>query len=344
MENIINRKKGKLSIGAIALIICGALFAIIIPRVTKDYSMMIINLSLIFAINTYGLQVMLGMGGQLTFAQVAFMGVGTYITANLTSGRLGFYMNTSLALLVSVLGAAVVAFVFGLILFRLQGTFFTFATIGLVQVAWVFYRNYKPLFGGPDGISGIQTLKIFGFRPANYVQWFYILFIFVIIVALLVEQVKRTRLGRSLAAVRDNEIAAKTLGVNVYMTKVIAFTIAGTLAGLAGSLYAMHSQFVSSDLFTFERATSYIIMAMLGGVNSTVGIFVGSILVTMLPEWLRSVESYLQLFYGIGVILLMVFMPMGLAGLGRSIADKVKRKFTSRKNNHTAINKKGETS
>ena len=87
------------------------------------------------------------------------------------------------------------------------------------------------------------------------------------------------------------------------MTKVIAFTIAGAMAGLSGSLYAMHSQFVSSDMFTFERATIYIIMVMLGGVNNTVGVFLGSVLVTMLPEWLRGMQQYLQLIYGVGVIL-----------------------------------------
>jgi len=157
-------------------------------------------------------------------------------------------------------------------------------------------------------------------------QWFYFLAAVVLIVALLVERIRRTQLGRSLAAVRDNEIAAQTLGIDVYKTKVVAFAIAGILAALAGSLYAMHSQFVSSDMFTFERSTSYIIMAMLGGVNNTAGIFIGSVLVTMLPEWLRFMQKYLQFIYGVGVILLMVFMPMGLAGVAFNICKSIKRK------------------
>jgi len=313
------------------IFLAAAIFVIVVPLTNEGYSMMVVNLALIYSIATYGISVMLGMGGQLTFAAVAFMGSGAYLIANLCSGRLGIKMDTMLALLLVIIISAVLSFLFGLVLLRLQKTYFTFATIGLVQVAWSFYLNYKPLFGGPDGISNIPTIKIGGFSPENYNQWFYILVVFVLIVALLVERIRRTQLGRSLAAIRDNEIAAQTLGINVYMTKVIGFTIAGVLAAFAGALYAMHSQFVSSDMFTFERATSYIIMAMLGGVNNTAGIFVGSVLVTMLPEWLRSMQQYLQLIYGIGVILLMVFMPMGLAGLASNISRTINRKLRSKK-------------
>ncbi len=261
-------KRMKIKPSTLLIFLAAAIFVIVIPNTNEGYSMMIVNLGLIYAIATYGVSVMLGMGGQLSFATVSFMGVGAYITANLCSGRNGINMNTALALVIALLASALLAFGAGLILFRLKGTYFTFATIGLVQVSWSFYLSYKPLFGGPDGISNISTLNLFGFSPKNYNDWFYILAAFVLVIAFLVERVRRSQLGRSLAAIRDNEIAAQTLGINVYMTKVVAFTIAGVLAAVAGSLYAMHSQFVSSDMFTYERATTYIIMAMLGGVNS----------------------------------------------------------------------------
>lgn len=301
------------------------LFVVVVPYVTSGYSMMVVNLALIYAVSTYGVSVMLGLGGQLSFAATAFMGVGAYFAANLCSGRWGFWLDPFLTLLLTPVFAGVVAFVLGLILLRLKGTYFTFATVGLVQVAWCFYLNYRPLFGGPDGISGVSSIRIFGWSPSSYNEWFYLLAVIVLLVALFVERVRRTQLGRSLAAVRDNEVAAQTLGINVYMTKVIAFTIAGILAAIAGALYAMHSQFVSSDMFTFERSTTYIIMGMLGGINNTAGIFVGSVLVTLLPEWLRSLEQYLQLIYGVGVILLMIFMPMGLSGLASGICKRLRR-------------------
>ncbi len=297
-----------------------ALFTLIVPQLTTGYSMMVMNVAIINYIAALGLSVMLGMGGLLSFATVSMMGVGAYFTANLTSGRLdGLAIRTLLALIIAVAMSGVVSLVLGMILLRLKGTYFTFATIGLVQVTWSIYLNYKPLCGGPDGISSIPTLTVFGFTPANYHEWFYLLMAIAVLVGILVERIRVTSLGRSLASVRDNEIAANTLGVNVYMTKVWAFVIAGMLAGLAGGLYAMHAKFISSDLFTFDMSTYYVIMVMLGGVNSTPGVFVGAVLVMMMPEWLRPVEQYLKLLYGVGVILLMMFMPMGLAGMANSL-------------------------
>lgn len=324
MENRILHDK-RSSLGPIMLLAAFAAFMIIAPLLTNDYSMMVLNIACINSIATLGISVMLGMGGQLSFAAVSFMGIGAYTVANLTNGRNGFIMETILALLLGVLAATILAYIFGLILFRLRGTYFTFATIGLVQVAWAIYLNFKPLSGGPDGISGIPFIGIGNIRPASYRTWFYIIMGLVLVCMVLVERIRRTQLGRSLASIRDNEIAAQTLGVDVYKTKVIAFTVAGALAGMAGGLLAMHNRFIAADLFTFDVATTYVIMAMLGGVNNTVGIFVGSLLVTMLPEWLRPVQQYLKLSYGIGVILLMVFMPMGLAGLVSRISKR-KRK------------------
>jgi len=319
--------KLNIKISNIVILIAAVSFVLVAPRITAGYFMMVVNMGLIFAIAAFGVCVMLGIGGQLSFATVSFMGFGAYFVANLTSGRMGIIMGSIPVIILMIIATTVVAFSIGLVLFKLKSAYFTFATIGLVQVSWSFYLSYVPLFGGPDGISRIATFDIFGFRAEDFHQWFYILVVFVLIVVFLVERIKCTQLGRSLAAIRDNEIAAQTLGINIYMTKVIAFTIAGVLAAFAGALYAMHSQFVSADMFTFERTTTYIIMAMLGGVNNTKGVLVGSMLVTLLPEWLRGMQQYLQLIFGVSVILLMVFMPMGLAGLVTSVGKRLKRKL-----------------
>lgn len=308
----------------VAVVLVGVI--ILMPLINDGYNMLCLNLTLIYALCALSISIMLGMGGMMTFASVSMMGVGGYFAANMTTGRLGVVWPTSLVLILSPLFTALVAFVFGLILLRLKGTYFTFATIGLVQVSFSFYSMYKPLFGGYDGITGVPNLSIFGYSPEGYSEWFYILAFVLIIAALAIERVRRSKLGRSLAAIRDNEVAAKTLGINVYMTKVIAFTIAGALAGVAGALYAMHTKYISADMFTFKVGVRYIIMAMLGGVNNTIGVIMGAILVGMLPEWLRFLRNYMNLIYGIGIILLMIFMPMGLTGLIESWQDKRRKK------------------
>lgn len=322
-------KKNTLAVkpAVLAKIAAALLFVLIVPGLTNDYSVQVLNVSLIMAILSFGLSIMLGMGGLLTFAGTAFMGLSAYIVANLTTGRLGWVFSTSDSLIIGILVCAAAAFLTGLVLLRLQGTFFTFATIALVQVSWSVYMNYKPFSGGPDGISRIPSLTVFGFTPSNYREWFYLLCVIVAICIFLVERIRSTKLGRSLAAVRDNDIAAQSLGVNTYRTKVIAFTIAGALSALAGGLYAMQGGFISADNFTFDMATTYIIIVMLGGVNDTFGVLVGAILVNMLPEWLRPLARYIRLLYGIGVILLMIFMPMGLAGLAKQTIQTVKRKY-----------------
>lgn len=317
----------KLALLAVAL----AAFVVLVPRYTTPYGMMVVNVAIINYIAALGLSVMLGLGGMLSFATVSMMGIGAYFAANLTSGRLGFAIPTLPALAIAVIASGVSALIIGMILLRLKGTYFTFATIGLVQVTWSVYLNYKPLCGGPDGISSIPTLNFFGFVPSDYKEWFYVLMVVAVGVGLIVERLRTTSLGRSLASIRDNEIAANTLGVNVYMTRVWAFVIAGMLAGFAGCMYAMHAKFISSDLFTFDVSTTYVIMVMLGGVNSTPGVFIGAVLVMMMPEWLRSMERYLKLMWGIGVILLMMFMPMGLAGMASYL---LKRLISPKKDRH----------
>jgi len=318
--------KGKLKTSTFLILLFCILFVIAVPMVFHGYSLMVVNLSLIYAITTLGISVMLGMGGQLSFAGLAFMGAGAYFIANVCTGRLGFKMATLPALLLAPVFCGILAYVLGLILLKLKGTFFTFATIALVQVSFSFFMNYRPLFGGPDGISGIPSLSIGNYSFSSNNKMFYLLVVILAVVALIVERIRVTKFGRSLASVRDNDIAALSLGVNVYMTKVKAFTLSGVLGGLAGALYAMQGNFVASDLFAYNNATQFIIMAMVGGVNNTFGSIIGSVLITVLPEVLRSLERYLQLFYGLAVIVLMVFMPMGLAGVFKQLAKRLKMK------------------
>ena len=315
---------------AVLLVAVVAFYFLVSTLCTSLYTMMVVDIALIYSLIAYSVSVLLGMGGELSFAGVSFMGGGAFLLANLTTGRLGPTLSPVVSFLLIIPVFIVIAFIIGLILLRLKGTFFTFATIGLVQMTFAIYNNYKPLFGGADGIAGIPTTEIFGMKLMNYNDWFPVLLILAVVVGLVVERIRTTPMGRSLAACRDNETAARVLGVNVYMTKVLAFTIAGVLSAMAGGLYAMLTKFVSADMFTYASSTKYIIMAMLGGVQSTVGAFLGAFIVQVLPQILSAFEGFLQLFWGIAIVLLMVFMPEGLAGivksLGRNLRAKNKKK------------------
>lgn len=326
MNHTLNRSKQTI-VKYVALLIGTMLFYLIVKQVcTSLFTMMVVNIALIYSLIAYSVSIMLGMGGELSFAGIAFMGGGAFLVANLSTGRLGFQLDPVVSFLMIIPVFALVAFVIGLILLRLKSTFFTFSTIALVQMCYTIYNNYKPLFGGADGIAGIPTTVLFGQKMANYYDWFPWLLLFSVLIGLLVSRIRSTPMGRSLASCRDNETAARVLGVNVYMTKVLAFTIVGVLAAMAGGLYALQTKFVSADMFNYANSTKYIIMAMIGGVQSTVGAFFGAFIVQVLPQLLKSFEGFLQLFWGVAIVLLMVFMPEGLAGIVGTIRRKLKNR------------------
>ncbi len=314
-------KKNSLNKKTIIMTVLVILFVLIIPQVTNSYSMTVMNMALIYFIASLGISVMLGMGGQISFATCAFMGFGAFVTSNLS---VKFGVSTIPSLLLAVIATAIFSWFMGLILFRLKGSYFTFASIALVQIMWSIYTNFRPFTGGPDGMTRIPKLDFLFYQPKTPVQYFYVLMIFAVICGVLVERIRKTSLGRSLASIRDNEIAAQSLGVNVYRTNVIGFIIAGSFAGLAGALLAHHNTYVSASQFTYEQSLTFVIMVMLGGVASTPGAFIGAMIVTMLPEWLRPLKEYIRFVYGLGIMILMVFMPMGLAGVANSIINKFK--------------------
>lgn len=300
---------------------------------TSKYMMKIINEGLIYFIAVLGLSVVLGLGGQVTFSTAGIMGIGAYVSAILTT-RYGW--GTLPALLVAVIACVIFSYFAGLALFRLKGSYFAFASIALVNLIFTILQNWMDMTGGPDGISKIPNLGIGSLECKNYYSYFRLIAIVAVICGLLVQRIRKTYFGRALSSVRDNEIAARCMGINPYRTKVYSFVVAGAFAGLAGSLYAFQAGYITPDPFKFDQSAIYLIMVMLGGVDSTVGAFIGTLLLTILPEKLRILQDYYQLVYGVGVIILMVVMPMGIVGLAKS----VRKRFRARRKKKQALMEK----
>ena len=312
----------------LAAVICVLVF-IFAPQkaVMSRYMAKVCNEGFIYFVAVLGLCVMLGMGGQVTFSTAGMMGVGAYTTAILTTR---FEVDTLPAIFIAEVMGGIFSFVMGLALFRLKGSYFSFASIGFTTLLYTIFSNWMDVTGGPDGISRIPKLDLYFFECKNYYDYFRVYFIVAIICFLIVQRMRKTSFGRALASVRDNEIAARSFGINAYMTKVYSFTIAGIFACLSGAMYAVHANYISPEPFKYDQSAIYLIMVMLGGVDSTFGAFIGSMLMTILPEKMRFLESYYKLVYGVGVIFLMVFMPMGIMGFASTIRNKF-RTFVKRK-------------
>ncbi len=148
-----------------------------------------------------------------------------------------------------------------------------------------------------------------------------------VLASLLMKVLFRSSLGRSFMAIRDNEMAANCLGVNSLLTKSIAFAISGALCGAAGALYAFLSGYLSYQSFTYQQSTMYLIMIMLGGTASPTGAIIGTLIISLLQEWVRPLQNYMQLIYGAGIMILMIVQPEGILGGGKAFYEKhIKRK------------------
>jgi branched-chain amino acid transport system permease protein len=304
-----------------------AICAVALPLIpygfhVSDYVLNIFMNSVTYAMAVLGMVVVLGYAGQINLAQAAFFGIGAYaIGLGTAIHGLHFWLSFALGL-----GAAAVAgLVLGLTTLRLGGHYLAMITISFQQIFDLILVNWIDFTRGPDGIPGIEPPALFGLHLTD--KRAYLLFCAAVLYLLIlfVWWLPRTRLGRAMRAVRDNELAAETIGVHTLRTKVIAFTISAVLGGIGGSLYAAGFSYISPDNFNFLRSIEFLTAVLLGGAQSPFGAALGTVLIVLLPEWLRFLKSLYLAVYGLGVILIMVFMPEGIWGLLRNAWSKVRK-------------------
>lgn len=305
-----------------------ALVAIILlPRYLSNYFMSIANICMIYLLVVLSATVMYGLCGMMSFCNVSIMGLSAFLTAQLAKN---YGMNGLSSILCAVILTTVFFGVIGRALIRLRGVYFVFGTIGLCNMMDVIYSNFRPLIDSADGIFGYPNLVLFGHTFNGYADWFYLSAAVALLVIFVVERIRHSSLGRSFMAVRDNSITAAVLGVNEEMTKWKAFVIGTVIAALAGSLWCYLKMVVSCDWFTFDKQLDLQLALMLGGMDSSGGALIGTFLVQLMPELLRGFARYLRIIRGVLLILLMIFMPTGLAGIVRILRSKLRRYFTKK--------------
>lgn len=258
--------------------------------------MVLIGINIILAL---GLNLITGVTGQLSMGHAGFMSIGAYTAAILT---LNYGVGFIPALLCGALLAAFFGFIIGIPTLRLEGDYLAMVTIGFAEIIRVFFLNFEP-GGKAVGLYGMQQYTTFS-----------MVFIIVILVILLNWQLLRSRYGRALYAIRENEIAAEACGVNTTGMKVASFTIGAFLAGLAGGLYSHYMGYIAPQDFGFMRSIEILNMVVLGGMGSIPGAVLGAFILTILPEMLRIVADYRLLFYGALLVTLMIFRPNGIMG------------------------------
>ena len=296
----------------LGVVLVGFVFAM--PTlVGSNYWLNLLHLAISFAIVALGINVVLGYAGQLTLAQAAFWGVGAYTSAILmTKAGWSFWP--------AIVAAFVVAAFFGVLLgiptLKLTGHYLAMTTIGFGIILQLVLINEIPLTNGSDGITQIPSPWSGPWELKDSSSFFYLAGIMLLLIVWGTIRLKNSRVGRAFLAVRENEMAAETMGIDTTFFKVLAFALAAGLAGVGGSLFASSgSHFISPDTFSFDQSVVLLVMAVLGGSGSAVGAVVGAVLLQLVPEVLRFLKDSYLMFYAAAIILVMIFMPGGIAGL-----------------------------
>lgn len=258
--------------------------------------LVLIGINLILAL---GLNLTTGVTGQLSMGHAGFMSIGAY-TAAIMSVHLG--VPFWVALLGGASMAALFGFIIGIPTLRLEGDYLAMVTIGFAEIIRVFFLNFEP-GGKAVGFSGIPASTTFS------TVW-----ILVIVVIFLNARLLNSRTGRALYAIREDEIAAESAGINTTRLKVLAFTLGAFLGGLGGGLYAHYMSYINPQDFGFMKSIEILNMVVLGGMGSIPGTAIGTVILTLAPELLRVVADYRLLFYGALLVILMIFRPNGLLG------------------------------
>jgi branched-chain amino acid transport system permease protein len=287
-----------------------------LPWVSDAYLLRLMILATISAIAALGLQVIVGYTGQFSFGHAAFYGIGAYASALLTL-KLGLPFIISLPLSALIAGLASLAIVPVL---RLHGHFLAIATLAAGEIVFLLMNNLTWLTNGAYGIYGIKSPTIWSLDIDTDPKYFILSTLLLALLYFVIKRIIFSRTGRALIAVRENELAASCYGINPLRQKTIAFMLGAICAGVAGSLYAHYVAYLNPNFFGFITSVDMVVMVVIGGLGSLPGAIIGTIAVVLLPEVLRIFEEYRLVIYGGLIILFMMYLPGGLADIGRRLA------------------------
>lgn len=304
-------KKYKKLITWVALIICVyLLFSVLMySGVLNRYYSRILVTCCINVILAVSLNLITGFTGQLSLGHSGFMAIGAYTSAYLsTTTNIPFIVS----IIIGALFATVIGFIVGLPTLKLKGDYFAIATLGICEIIRVLITNIDAL-GGARGLSGIP-------RETNFTLVYFTMVLTIMVIANIIHSSK----GRSMIAIRENEIAAEAMGVNTTKYKIMAFLVSVFFAGIAGGLFAHHNGFIQPTAFNFLKSIEILTFVVLGGMGSISGSIIAAIVLTILPEALRSFADLRMIFYSLALIIVMIFRPKGLFG-NMEITDVLKK-------------------
>ncbi len=327
-------KRTRLKRLAFAFLLAGL---IIWPFTASRGAVDLATLTLIYIMLGLGLNIVVGLAGLLDLGYVAFYAVGAY-----TYALLSLYFGVSFWVALPICGAlaALFGFLLGFPVLRLRGDYLAIVTLGFGEIIRILLNNWTELTGGPNGISRIPKPDLFGlefgrrakeegnvpfheFFGIAYDSSYKVIFLYLLAVILVlftvfvIHRLSRMPIGRAWEALREDDIACRSLGLNPTVVKLTAFTIGASFAGFAGAFFSARQGFISPESFVFIESAIILAIVVLGGMGSQVGVILAAIVLTVLPELAREFQEYRMLMFGLMMVFMMVWRPQGLVPMKR---------------------------
>ena len=292
--------------GAVALA-----FLVLAPIALHRYGIYILTEWAVMTIAAIGLNLTLGYAGQVSLAQGAFVGIGAYCGAILTT--LGWPFPAAVALALAL--CFVIGWLLGYPALRVQHHYLAFVTLAFSTLAFLVFRNESWLTNGSEGIDGVPRPSIFGLSTTPPLRYYYFCLFVLGLVTLATLWLVRSPWGRAFVALRENPLRALSVGVDTRTYILMAFAIGSAFGGLAGVLYGPLVGLVEPPAFTLSLSLNLLMMVIVGGSGYFLGPFLGALVAVLAPEWLRFLESYYLILYSLLVMGLLVYSPTGLIGI-----------------------------
>jgi branched-chain amino acid transport system permease protein len=279
-----------------------------LPWLKQDYWVYIATVVFIYALGVQGQNILIGYTGQISFGQAGFLAVGAY-----SFGHASAY---GLPLPLSLLTAGIMAGIFGLIVgfpsLRLKGPYLAIVTMGFGIAIYQILLNSEVISGGRMGLTVKKLPALFGLTQA--VTFYYFILFLVLFFTIVSYNTISSYAGRAFIAIRDNDIAAEAMGVNLAHYKLLSFAISSFYMGMQGALYALLTGYLEPNLFTFSESITIFVAIVIGGMASIGGSIMGAAFVILVPQVFSGMKELVPIIFGVTILIIMIFEPQGIAG------------------------------
>lgn len=294
------------------LVFAAAIGLIVMTPFLPNYYIRVANSLLIYILLGIGLNIVIGYAGLLDLGFVAFYAVGAYTYALLAGPQFGFHFPLLVVLVIAAFLGVIMGVLLGIPVLKLRGDYLAIVTLGFGEIIRIVINNVDWLTGGPQGLARLDKASVFGMEFARPVEIYWLLLVVVFTTAVIVWRMEHSILGKGWAAIREDQDAARGIGINTTNAKLAAFASSAAIGSIAGVIFAASQRFVSPESFTLQESVLIVLMIVIGGIGNILGIVIGAAILILLPEVLREFAEWRILFLGVLMVFLIIVRPGGI--------------------------------